>query len=91
MNMTNKLVRWFSGGALVGLFIACLAVPPFLSWYNSPGDGTSMCDCTTCTSSATSKLLFGQTVGAFSLGLIALGLGVVVELRRRKKAETTAA
>jgi hypothetical protein len=90
MQMVNKLVSWFSGGALLGLFLASAFAPGALGWYNSPADGMAMCDCLKCTTDTASRLLGAQTVGAGVVGALSLGLGIVVEVRRRKKAAAAA-
>jgi hypothetical protein len=86
MVMVNKLIGWLSAGALLGLFIASLVAPSFLGWYNTPGGGQAMCPCSELTHETTSRLLWSQAYGALAGGIVLLVLGIVVEVRRRKKA-----
>jgi hypothetical protein len=74
-------------GALVGVSVASFLVPPMLSWYTSPGglpQGAqiqAVVQIPEVIRYATSRLLWGQTVGG-SIGA-ALGLFVSFLLRRK--------
>jgi hypothetical protein len=74
-------------GALVGLSVASFLVPPMLSWYTSPGglpQGApiqAVVPIPEVIRYATSKLLWGQTIG----GGIGAGLGLLVSLLLRRK------
>jgi hypothetical protein len=74
-------------GALIGVAVASLLVPPMLSWYTSPGglpQGAqiqAVVQIPEVIRYATSKLLWGQTIGG-SIGAI---LGLVGSLLVRRK------
>lgn len=77
-------------GALAGIVVASLVVPPALAWYSEPGglphggQVQALVQIHEVIRYATSKLLFGQTVGA-GLGAVAgLALGIVVSRGGRR-------
>jgi hypothetical protein len=90
MATVKTLVSWISAGALLGLFAASLIGPKYLGWYNAPGLGQALCDCMKMTDEITSKLLALQVEGAAGGAVIFLVLGVMMEVRRRKKPPTAA-
>ncbi len=71
-------------GALLGVTIASLIVPPALSWYSAPGglpQGTqiqAIVEIPTVIRYATGKLINGQIVGAMIGAVLGLVIGVVV-------------
>ncbi len=79
-------------GALLGVFLASFLVPPMLSWYTSPGglpqgaEIQAVVQIPEVIRYATSKLLWGQTVGG-SLGAV---LGLIVHLLVRRKSSPVA-
>ena len=74
-------------GALVGVIVASFLVPPIMSWYTSPGglpQGAqipAVVQIPEVIRYATSRLLWGQTVGG-GIGAIS---GVFVSLLLRRK------
>jgi hypothetical protein len=81
-------------GALVGAAIASFFVPPMLSWYTSPGGLPSGAQVQAVVQIpeviryATSRLLWGQAIGA-GIGAV-LGLVLALAFRRRSRpAQTT--
>ena len=81
------------GGALAGVAVASFLVPPMLSWYTSPGglpQGAqipAVVQIPEVIRYATSKLLWGQTIGG-SIGAV-LGLVAGVAFRRRSSPVAT--
>jgi hypothetical protein len=79
-------------GALVGVFLASLFVPPMLSWYTSPGglpQGAqipAVVQIPEVIRYATSKLLWGQAIGG-GMGAI---LGLVASFLLRRKGQPVA-
>ena len=77
----------FLAGALVGVAVASLLVPPMLSWYTSPGglpQGAqipAVVQIPEVIRYATSKLLLWQTIG----GGIGAVLGLLVSFLFRRK------
>lgn len=75
-------------GALAGATVASFIVPPMLGWYTSPGglsqgaEVQAVVQIPEVIRYATSKLLWGQTIGG-GLGAV-LGLAIAVLTRRRK-------
>jgi hypothetical protein len=74
-------------GALLGVAIASVVIPPALSWYSAPGglpEGTqiqAIVEIPTVIRYATGKLISGQMIGAAIGAVIGLVLGIV--LRRK--------
>ena len=84
-----KLLVFVLGGAIVGIIVASLIVPPALSWYTAPGglpQGTqiqALVQIPDVIRYATGRLLRGQLIGATVGGL--LGLAIRVLLMRRDR------
>jgi len=85
----KTLLIWALAGALLGIAVASLVVPPALSWYSAPGglpEGTqiqALVQIPEVIRYATGKLIRGQMIGA-ALGAV---VGVVCGfLAGRKRA-----
>jgi hypothetical protein len=84
-----KLLVFVLGGAIVGIIVASLIVPPALSWYTAPGglpQGTqiqALVQIPDVIRYATGRLLRGQLIGATVGGLLGLGIGVLLMRRDR--------
>jgi len=72
----KTLLIWALAGALLGIAVASLVVPPALSWYSAPGglpEGTqiqALVQIPEVIRYATGKLIRGQMIGA-ALGAVA--------------------
>jgi hypothetical protein len=70
------------GGALLGIVIASLVVPPALSWYTAPGglpQGAqiqALVQIPEVIKYSTGRLIRGQLIGATIGAIIGLGLGI---------------
>lgn len=79
-------------GALAGIAVASLVVPPALSWYSEPGGlpkGTqiqALVEIPEVIRYSTSKLIRGQTIGAAIGAVIGLAFGVLLVRAGRQKA-----
>jgi hypothetical protein len=79
-------------GALAGIAIASLVIPPALSWYTEPGglpQGTqiqALVQIPEVIRYSTSKLIDWQMIGAAIGAAVGLVLGVVVARRRPPRA-----
>jgi predicted membrane protein len=83
--MTDMKIAVFAlVGALLGIVIASLIVPPALSWYSAPGglpQGTqiqAIVEIPTVIRYATAKLIRGQMIGAVIGALVGLVTAVIV-------------
>jgi hypothetical protein len=85
--MKNALLLILSG-ALIGIAVASLVVPPLISWYTSPGglpkgaEIQAVVQIPEVVRYVSSRLLIGQAVG----GSIGAALGAAVYIMRRKSA-----
>ena len=84
--MKNALLLMLSG-AMVGIVVASFIVPPMLSWYTEPGGlpkGAQMqavVQIPEVVRYVTSRLLWGQAIGACIGGV----LGLVLSITSRRK------
>jgi hypothetical protein len=85
MATVNRLIGWVSAGALLGLFAASLLAPTYIGWDNTPGSGQALCDCAKVSRETASRLLGIQAESAGVGGGMFLVVGIVMEVRRRKK------
>lgn len=78
-------------GALAGIVVAALVVPPALAWYTEPGglpkgaQVQALVQIPEVIRYTTSKLLWGQMVGAGIGAVVGLGLGIVVSRSGRER------
>ena len=79
-------------GAIVGVVVASLVVPPALAWYASPGglpQGAlipAVVQIPDVIHYATSRLLRGQVIGAGIGAALGLVLGIVLRVPARRRA-----
>jgi hypothetical protein len=77
------------GGALLGIVIASLIVPPALSWYTAPGglpQGAqiqALVQIPEVIKYSTGRLIRGQLIGAAIGAMIGLGIGIFFGRDRR--------
>lgn len=94
MAMLRAVLSFIVGGAMVGVVVASVVGPKFLTWYNTPGGtGTvvAQCECAKLTRQVADEVIAYQLTGAAvggGLGL-ALGIGFTVWRRRRAKPAAT--
>ena len=71
-------------GALAGIAVASLVVPPALSWYSTPGglpkgaQIQALVEIPEVIRYSTSKLIWGQMIGAGIGAVLGLAVGIVV-------------
>ena len=97
MSRTTAILLYMMTGALVGVVIASLVVPPFLSWYNEPGAITpgkqieTLCNLPELIRYTATRIFRGQMIGAGVGALLFMFPGIAVARRRVPAAvETTA-
>jgi len=82
-----KTLVFVLSGALVGIAVASVVVPPALAWYTSPGglpEGAqiqALVQISEVIRYATSKLIRAQAIGAFAGGAIGLVVAIVIGRR----------
>jgi hypothetical protein len=76
-------------GALIGIAIASIVVPPALSWYTAPGglpQGAqiqAVVEIPEVIRYATGRLIRGQEIGAAIGAVVGLGVGIYVNVQNR--------
>jgi hypothetical protein len=67
-------------GGVLGIVIAMLVAPSAVTWFQTPGTGTALCNCADVAKQAAKALIEAELIGA---GVGALVLAVVGELLYR--------
>jgi hypothetical protein len=87
MHSTRTVVDFTIAGAIVGIVVASLVVPPLLTWYNTPGNIAAgkpietLCDIPSLIRYATGHLMRWQAIGAAIGGALFFVIGLVVRGR----------
>jgi hypothetical protein len=87
----KTLVIFVLLGALAGIAVASLVVPPALSWYSAPGglpkgaQIQALVEIPEVIRYSTSKLIRGQLIGAGIGTVVGLALGIVVARSGRRR------
>src|SRR5215211_8836549 len=85
MELVKRLFTFTLVGILLGIVIASLFAPGYLVWYNTPGTGSAMCNCTEVTRETASAMIRAQITGSVIGGIILLALGIVFSVRARRR------
>ena len=89
---TKRFAAIALAGAIVGVILASIIAPSFITWYNTPGSAQgAMCGCAQLASEVTSRLLWSQFVGALLGAVLFIVVGVLVVRSRRAKGATPVA
>lgn len=84
-----KILLFVLGGALLGIVIASLVVPPALAWYTAPGglpQGAqiqALVQIPEVIRYSTGRLIRGQMIGAAIGAIVGLGVGIFANARSR--------
>jgi hypothetical protein len=87
-----KTLVFVLAGALIGVVVASIVVPPALAWYSTPGglpQGAqiqAIVQISEVIRYATSKLIRAQLIGALIGGGIGLVAGIVLDVRSNRRA-----
>lgn len=91
------IVIWILLGALLGVGVASIVVPPMLSWYNeagylgkSGGQPAAMVNLPDVVRYTTTRLIRGQLIGAGLGGVVFFVLGLAIGGRGRRSVEARA-
>jgi hypothetical protein len=86
----NRTVILMLAGAFLGVVIASFVVPPALAWYTAPGglrQGATIpavVQIPEVIRYATSRLLWGQAIGAGIGAALGLAVGIMIGVRARR-------
>jgi hypothetical protein len=86
MELMRRLFTFALMGILFGAAIASVFAPTYLVWYQTPGTGTAMCNCTEVTRETVSSMIRWQSTGSAIGGVLLLTLGIVLTVRARRRA-----
>jgi hypothetical protein len=81
-------------GALIGIGVASVVVPPALSWYTAPGglpkgaQIQAIVEIPEVIRYATGRLIRGQEIGAAIGAVVGLGVGIFVNIQNRSRRRT---
>ena len=84
-----KILVFVLAGALLGIVVASLVVPPALSWYTTPGglpQGAqiqALVQIPEVIRYSTGRLIQGQMIGAAIGAIVGLGVGLFAKSRSR--------
>ena len=96
MNSLKTVLVFMMTGALLGVVIASLIVPPILSWYNEPGaiapgrQIETLCNLPELIRYTSTRLIRGQLIGAVVGALLFMVPGVMTVRRRTAPAQVPA-
>jgi hypothetical protein len=88
----RRTIRFMLVGAIVGVLVASVVVPPLLIWYNEPGAVTPgretemICNVPTLIRYATRRLLLGQVIGGVMGAMFFLVISSVARGREDRAA-----
>jgi hypothetical protein len=88
MNSLKTVLVFMMMGALLGVGVASLIVPPILSWYNEPGaiapgrPVETLCNLPELIRYTSTRLIRGQLIGAIVGALLFMIPGVMTARRR---------
>ena len=88
MNSLKTVLVFMMMGALLGVIVAALIVPPILSWYNEPGaiapgrPVETLCNLPELIRYTSTRIIRGQLIGALVGALLFMVPGVMTARRR---------
>lgn len=85
MAFLRVLLNFVVAGALAGVLIATVSAPSILTWDNTPGMGTALCNCADVTRQTASKLINAQMTGCAIGAVVGLIGGIAYRATRKKK------
>jgi hypothetical protein len=92
MATTRTVVDFTVAGAIIGVVVASIVVPPALAWYNAPGKINpgkpieTLCDLPALIRYATGHLIRGQLIGAAIGAALFFVIGLLVARGRARDA-----
>ena len=92
MAFMHRILTFAAVGALLGDGVAMLVAPKLITWFQSPGVGSAMCNCVEVAQATADTIVKAQGIGLVVGGLAAVISGeVVARLWRRRGGDAPAA
>ncbi len=87
MATLRVLLNFVVAGALAGVLLSTFFAPSYLTWNNTPGTGTALCNCADVTRQTASQLINAQMTGCGAGAALGLVAGIAFRVVRKKKAD----
>ena len=91
MASVKTVVLFLLVGAVLGVVVVDFIAPAAIAWDHTPAAGSALCNCGETAHNVANAMIKWQAVGAAIGGISFLVLGVIWEVRQRKKAPAAAA
>lgn len=89
MSTFKTLMTSLVAGALLGEVVATLLASAVIPWWNTPGQGQAMCECSKIAHDTVTSLISYQLYGAAVGGVLFLVLGGFIVRARGQKLKAT--
>lgn len=87
MQVLKRIALWTVFGGLLGAVTGTVIGRQFVPWYNEPGQGSALCNCTEIIRSTMASLIRAQLLGAAIGAAVLLIVSIVFVARGGKKAQ----
>ena len=91
MASVKTVVLFLLVGAVLGVVVMDFIAPAAIAWDHTPRSGQALCNCGELAHSVATELIKWQAIGAAIGGIGLMVLGILWEVRQRKKAPAAAA
>lgn len=89
MSTFKTLMTFLVAGVLLGEVVATLLASAIIPWWNTPGQGQAMCECSKIAHDTVTSLISYQIYGAAVGGVLFLALGAFIVRARGQRLKTS--
>jgi hypothetical protein len=89
MSTFKTLMTFLVAGVLLGEIVATLLASAIIPWWNTPGQGQAMCECSKIAHDTVTSLISYQLTGAAIGGVLFLILGALTVRWRGQRLKAT--